>query len=141
MTVTTTAAYTIMLAAFVYLLYDRGGPYFAPPVTIVDHLAPWKHNAHDALLVIPEVRPLIPPGARVACFRPENGKYTYDTGSFHTAVAMLPHQVVVPPYAAAEGLPKETLPDYVIAVDQPFTDSDYKLDAEFPGGRLYKVVR
>ena len=56
--------------AFVNRLYTRGGPYFARPVTIVDHVGPQKHETRDALILLPKVRPLLPRGAHVTCFEP-----------------------------------------------------------------------
>jgi hypothetical protein len=132
----------LLLAFFAYILYDRGGPYFDRPATIVEHVLREKHDTRDALLLLEDVRPLLPRGAQVACFSPDKeGKFRNDTAAFHAAVAALPRQFVLPPFSAAEGIPKNTLVEYVVAVDNPFTHPDYKLEAEYPTGRLYKVVR
>jgi hypothetical protein len=132
----------LLLLAFVYVLYARGGPYFDRPATVVEHVYPKKHDTRDALLLLEDIRPLLPRGAQVACFSPDaEGKFRNDTASFHAAVAALPYQMVLPPFSAAEGIPKNTLAEYVVAVDNPFTHPDYRLEAEYPTGRLYKVVR
>ena len=132
----------IILLAFAWVLFDRGGPYFDKPATVVEHVYRKKHDMRDALLALDDIRPLLPRGAQVACFSPDKeGKFRNDTASFHAAVAALPNQFVLPPFSAAEGIPKNTMVEYVIAVDNPFTHPDYHLEAEYPTGRLYKVVR
>ena len=132
----------LLIPAFVYVLYDRGGPYFDEPASIVEHVTRQKHDTRDALLLLEDIRPLLPNGAQVACFSPDrDGKFRNDTASFHAAVAALPRQVVLPAFSAAEGIPKETLVEWVVAVDNAFTHPAYHLEAEYPTGRLYKVVR
>ena len=134
-------ASVLLLIAFVNILEQRGGPYFDRPATVVEHVSREKRNPRDALLLVPRVRPLLPDGAKVTCFKPLNGKWTLDIDSFHAAVALLPRQLVVPPFTAAEDIPKQDLAEYVIAVDDPLTNPFYRVIAEFPEGRLYKVQR
>jgi hypothetical protein len=134
-------ASAVLLIALVWIVYDRGGPYFERPLTVVDHEFRTKIDLRDPLIVLPQVRPLLPRGAKVACFRPLNGKWQDDTASFHTAVAALPQQLVVPAYAASEDIPRQNMADYVVAIDEPFTNPAYRLEAQFPAGRLYKVMR
>jgi len=117
----------ILLLACIARLYTRGGPYFERPFTIVDHVGPGKHETRDALLLLPKVRPLLPRGARVTCFEPGNRDTMPD---FLTAVGQLPQQTVVSPNG--------DLPQYVIAVRRPFTNTSYRVVAEFPEGRLYR---
>jgi hypothetical protein len=131
----------ILLIAFIHRLYTRGGPYFAPPATIVDHVGPNKHETRDALLLLPKVRPLLPRGAQVTCFRPVNGAQNYDMPNFFAAVGQLPNQAVLPPFVASLGSNRAELVEYVIAVRDPFTHPAYRVVAEFPEGRLYRVVR
>jgi hypothetical protein len=131
----------ILLIAFVNRLYTRGGPYFQLPETIVDHVGPNKHETRDALKVLPKIRPLLPRGAQVTCFRPINGAQSYDTPNFLTAVGQLPDQIVQPPFLAALDTPTASLVDYVIAIRDPFTHPAYRVVAEFPEARLYKVTR
>lgn len=123
------------------ILHARGGPFIDKPATIVEHVSTDKHNTRDALLLLPRVRPLIPRGAKVTCFRPQNGKWTYDIAAFSAAVGQLPHQKVEPPFTAGEDSPPQDLAEYVVAVNEPFTHPSYRLVAEFPEGRLYKVQR
>jgi len=131
----------ILLIAFIHRLYTRGGPYFARPETIVDHVGPKKHETRDALLLLPKVRPLLPLGAHVTCFRPVNGAQNYDIPNFFAAVGQLPNQFVLPPFVASLDTNRSDLVEYVIAVRDPFTHPSYRVAAEFPEGRLYRVVR
>jgi len=135
------AATLILLIAFVHRLYTRGGPYFVPPATIMDHVGPDKHETRDALLLLPKVRPLLPRGAQVTCFRPRNGQQNYDLPNFFAAVGQLPNQSVLPPFVASLGSNPSDLVEYVIAVRDPFTHPNYRVVATFPEGRLYRVVR
>jgi hypothetical protein len=118
----------MLLIAFVHRLYTRGGPYFARPETIVDHVGPQKHETRDALVLLPKVRPLLPRGARVTCLEPGSSDLS---PAFFAAIGQLPQQNVVSPYG--------TLPEYVIAVGKPFDNPEYRVIAEFPEGRLYKA--
>ena len=131
----------ILLIAFIRRLYTRGGPYFAPPATIVDHVGPNKHETRDALLLLPRVRPLLPRGAQVTCFRPVDGAQNFDMADFFAAVGQLPNQAVLPPFVASLDVSRADLVEYVIAVRDPFTHPAYRVVAEFPEGRLYRVVR
>jgi len=119
----------ILLTAYITRLFTRGGPYFERPLTIVDHVGPQRHETRDALVLLPKVRPLLPRGARVTCFQPGNRDTMPD---FFAAVGQLPQQTVVSPNGQ--------LPEYVIAVRQPFTNTSYRVMAEFPEGRLYKAI-
>jgi len=131
----------ILLIAFIHRLYTRGGPYFERPQTIVDHVGPNTHETRDALLLLPKVRPLLPRGAQVTCFRPLNGAEKYDMPDFFAAVGQLPNQAVLPPFVASVGTNPADLVEYVIAVHDPFTHPSYRIVAEYPEGRVYRVVR
>ena len=139
--VVVTAATLILFVAFAHRLYTRGGPYVSPPETIVDHVGPNKHETRDALLLLPKVRPLLPRGALVTCFRPVNGEQHDDMPNFFAAVGQLPDQTVLPPFVASLGSNPSDLVEWVIAVRDPFTHPAYRAVAEFPEGRLYRVVR
>jgi len=132
----------LLIAAFVMRLVTRGGPYFARPQTIVDHVGPGKHETRDALVLLPKVEKLIPRGAEVTCFRPIEGTANADdTANFYTAVGQLPRQQVQPPFTAMLTVPTGSLVEYVVAVGGPFDHPAYRVIAEFPEGRLYKVER
>lgn len=122
-------------------LYTRGGPYLERPETIVDHVGPHKHMTRDALVLLPRVRRLIPRGATVTCFQPVNGAQQYDPLNVLAAVGQLPAQKVLMPFSAGIDTPRQWLVEYVVAIRQPFTHPAYRMIAEFPEGRLYKVER
>ncbi len=132
----------VLLAAFIHRLYTRGAPYFEPPLTIVDHVGPGRHETRDALTLLPRIRPLLPRSAQVTCFRPNGlGEQNYDMPNYFAAVGQLPDQTVLPPFVAGVDVPRPSLVEYVIAVREPFTHPAYRVIAEFPEGRLYKVER
>jgi hypothetical protein len=134
------SASLLLVAAFAHRLLTRGGPYFDRPRTVMDHVSPFGHETTDALVVLPEFANLLPRGASVACFRPVGGEAAND-GNTLPAVGMLPRQMVVPPFAASLSTPTRELPDYVVALRDPFTHPQYELIAERPPGRLYRVRR
>jgi hypothetical protein len=131
----------LLTVALIIRLVSRGGPYFDQPQTIVDHVAPEPHETRDALLLLPKVAPLIPRGATVTCFRPENGEQHVDAPSYLAAVGALPRHTVWPPFVAALGIPRKELVEWVIAVRDPFTHPEYEVVAQFPEGRLYRLKR
>lgn len=135
------AATLVLFAAFINRLHTRGGPYMEQPQTIVDHVGPNKHETRDALILLPRIRPMLPRGAQVTCFRPVDGSENYDMQNFFAAVGQLPNQAVVPPFLAGLTVAPADRVEYVIAIREPFTHPAYRLVAEFPEGRLYKVVR
>ena len=132
----------LLVAALAGRLYTRGGPYFERPRTIVDHTGRAKHESRDALVLLPKVRPLLPRGAEVTCFRPVDGAAPAgDTDNFFAAIGQLPYHSVMPPFTAMADVPRKNLVEYVVAVREPFTHRDYKEIAAFPEGRLYRVQR
>ena len=132
----------LLVAALAGRLYTRGGPYFERPRTIVDHIGPVAHDPRDALVLLPKVRPLLPRGVEVTCFRPVNGAApAEDSENFLAAVGQLPYHIVDPSFTAMADVPRANLVEYVVAVRDPFTHRDYKEIAAFPEGRLYKVQR
>lgn len=135
------AATLVLFAAFINRLYTRGGPYAEQPQTIVDHVGPTKHETRDALILLPRIRPLLPSGAQLTCFRPVDGSEHYDMANFFTAVGQLPDQTVLPPFVAGLTVAPADRVEYVIAIREPFTHPAYRVVAEFPEGRLYRVVR
>jgi hypothetical protein len=116
----------------------RRPPYFSLPVTMVDHVGVFEHETRGALLLIPQVEPLLPRGADVTAFRPRDGRAWDDNGVYLTAVGLLPHQSVLPPWTAAPDLRGKQVTEYVIAVGAPFDHPSYAPVAGFPNGWLYK---
>jgi hypothetical protein len=135
------AAVVLLAAALLGRLYSRGGPYFARPLTIVDHTGPIKHDTADALHLLPRVEPLLPRGATVTCFRPHDGEQQFDMANYFAAVGGLPHQQVWPPFTASRDMKCKDVVDYVVAVGSPFVHPCFAQIAEFPEGRLYQAVR
>ncbi|SRR5260221_9713066 len=132
----------LLTAALLVRLVTRGGPYFELPDTIVDHVSRQKHETRDALVLLPKVEPLIPRGAMVTCFHPDNsGQAQYDAPNYFAAVGALPRHIVLPPFTAGPTVPRAELIDYVIAIETPFEHPNYHVVAAFPQGRLYKVDR
>jgi hypothetical protein len=131
--------------ATVARLWTRGGSFFETPQTIVEHVERPEREIGNPLraplLVIPRLARFLPRGAEVTCFRPLSGREQYDGPSFLTAIGQLPRNRVLPPFTAALETPRPQLIEYVIAIDGPFTHPAYRLIAEVPRGRLYKVER
>jgi hypothetical protein len=79
----------VLLAAATALRLKRGGPpYFARPVTIVDHVGPREHEVRAELLRLRDAAARIPRGATVSVI-PD------DVPHYLTAVALLPEHKVV----------------------------------------------
>jgi hypothetical protein len=125
----------LVLCAMLIVRYgDRRPPYFALPVTVLDHVDVRKHELRDALLVIPQAEPVLPRGAQATAFRPKDGQAWNDDAVYLTAVGLLPRQSVVPPWAVSAGGGVE----YVVAVGGTFEHPSYAPVAGFRGGWLYK---
>jgi hypothetical protein len=131
--------------ATVERLWSRGGSLFDTPQTIVEHVERPEREVGNPLraplLVIPRLAHFLPRGAEVTAFRPLAGHEQYDGPSFLTAIGQLPRNRVLPPFTAGLETPRMQLVEYVIAIDGPFTHPAYRLIAEVPRGRLYRVER
>ena len=143
---TVSIAVLLLTAATIVRLAARGGPYFQIPQTVMDHVdrldAPYVVNpTRTPLAVIPKLARFIPRRTEVTCFRPVFGREQYDVPSFLTAIGQLPRNRVLPPFAVSLDTPREQLTEYVIAIDEPFTHPSYRLIAQVPRGRLYRVDR
>lgn len=125
-------------AAAVLHLADRGGPYFARPSTVVDHVSRSGHETSAALELLPQVARLIPKGADVTVFRPKNGRAQDDHASYLTAVGLLPYHRVLPPFTAYHETSPKDLTQYVVAIGEPFDHPQYEVIAGFPEGWLYR---
>ncbi|HEX9161971.1 MAG TPA: hypothetical protein VF980_09730 [Thermoanaerobaculia bacterium] len=128
----------LLCVALIFVLRERRGPYFARPLTVMDHAGVREHETREALLLIPQVEPLLPRGAEVTCFRPRKGQAWNDDGVYLTAVGLLPHQSVLPPWTAGANLRGQQVTQYVIAVGAPLDHPSYAAVAQFPQGWLYK---
>lgn len=131
---------SLLLAALLAARYhERRPPYFELPRTLLDHPSPEEHEARYALIMIERARTLVPRGKEVTCFRPVGGKQQYDSGSFLSAVGLMPEHVVLPPFTASDDSNPPI--EYVIAVRGPFEHARYTRIAEFPEGAIYRAPR
>jgi hypothetical protein len=128
----------LLCAVLIGRFHERRAPWFGAE-TVLDHVAPEEHKARYTLLLLGKVRPLLPKGAYVTCFRPLNGKQQDDSGSFLTAVGLLPDQEVLPPFTASDDSNPPV--DYVVAVGGTFVHPKYTRVASFPEGALYHAPR
>jgi hypothetical protein len=128
----------LLSLALIRVYAIRRGPYFAQPRTVVDHADVREHETRQALILIPQVEPLLPPGGEVTAFRPKNGEAWNDDAIYLTAVGLLPDQSVLPPWTAGADLRRDQVVEFVIAVGKPFEHPSYAPVAGFPDGWLYK---
>jgi hypothetical protein len=113
---------------------SKGPPYFARPVTPLDHVhtSGGEHETAPLLRLCQRVAPLLPHGATVAVFQPSQAP-NFDTRHYATATGMLERQQVVSGRAVN--------PDYVVTIAEPLGNPAYTLVAEFPEGKLYQRMR
>ncbi len=128
----------LLAAALIQRLYAEGPPYLQWPRTVLDHVWEGHHPQRDVLLVVPRIEPLIPRGADVTCFHPRNGEVWMDETTYLVAVGLLPHQNVVPPYAANPDRAAKDLVEYVIAVGERLNHPGYAEVAMVKDGWLYR---
>ena len=114
----------------------RGGPYFAFPETIFDHVLRDPPATRDVILLARQVEPLMPPGSSLTVIEPALAP-DYDFTDYLAASGLLPRHRVLHP-TLAEG---EPWPDFVLAVGAPLQHRGYAVVREFPQGRLYAVRR
>lgn len=126
------AAAAIFAAALVHRYYSLGGPYFAFPETVSQHVAPEPFASDYAIRLVRKAEPLLPRGASVTAFQPSMQRT--DLSVPLTAAGLLPrHQVLWPDLSFR--------PDYVLAVREPLDAPEYRLIAEFPEGKVYRRIR
>src|SRR5205823_10235426 len=117
-------------AALIHHSYALGGPYCVFPATVQDHVAPRPFASRDVVLLARRAAEIIPRGATVAALQPSLAPNYHET-HWMTAFGMMPrHRVVAP----------ERLPQYVLAVREPFNDRRYKLITQLPEGRIYQLT-
>ncbi len=127
----------LLCALLIQRYYAAGGPYFRPPVTVLDHVYLGRHPQRHELMVVPKLEPLIPRGADVTCFHPKKGRAWNDDSTYFTATGLLPRNRVLPPVTAGADVPKSEAVEWVIALDEPFPDSRYLEIAATEHGWLY----
>lgn len=92
--------------------------------------------SRDVILLARAAVEIVPRGATVTAIQPSQAP-DYDVTHYLTAAGMMPRHRVVPPVFDAPG----ALPQFVLAVREPFADKRYRLYRELPEGRIYEVVR
>lgn len=131
------AAATLLAAALVHRFHQLGGPYFEVPETIQDHISRERAHGIDAILLSKRAATVVPPGATVTVIRPSQ-KPNYDPTHFLTAAGMMPRHRVLPQVVDVD---PADLPEYVLSIREPFEHPSYRLIAEVPEGKIYRVVR
>jgi hypothetical protein len=129
------AAVVIFAAALLYRYKSLGGPYFEFPRTVQDHVAPTMFASRDVILLAQAAAEIVPRGATVTAIQPSQAP-DYDVTHYLTASGMMPRHRIVPPAFDA----KDSLPQFVLAVREPFSNPHYRLYRELPEGRIYEVV-
>jgi len=129
------AAAALFAVALAHRFYRLGGPYFTFPKTVQDHVAPFIFPSRDVILLADRAAEIIPRGATVTAINPLEAP-NYDVTLWMTAFGMMPRHRLVPPK-----LDKAPLPQYVLAVREPFKNDKYRLMTELPEGRIYELAR
>ena len=111
-----------------------GGPYFAFPETVQDHVWPTQFASRDVIVLARHAATILPRNVTVTAIEPSLAP-NYDVTHFLTAWGLLPHQRVVPPKFDQE------LPQFVLAVRSDFPDARYRLHSTTPQGKIYEVIR
>jgi hypothetical protein len=125
----TVASATVMIAGFL----RQGPPYFARPVTTLDHFFPGgtEHPTAVFIRICERVAPRIPRGATVMVFKPSQAP-NFDTTIYATSLGVLSRlRVVAPPL-------RDPLPDFVVTIGESLDHPSYALVERFPEGLLYK---
>jgi hypothetical protein len=137
-TVVTFVAAAVLAVVLVRRYHSLGGPYFEFPKTVQDHVAPTFYPSRDVILLASAAAEIIPRGATVTAIQPSQAP-DYDVTLYLTAAGMMPRHRIVPQALTASD--PAALPQYVLAVREPFTNPHYRLFREIPEGRIYEVVR
>lgn len=124
-------AAAVLAAALVHRFYHLGGPYFDIPETVQDHVNATPYPSRDAIVMCRRGALLIPRDAVVTVILPSQAP-NYDPTLYFSAVGMMPHHRIVPPYFEAKEPPK-----WVITVREPLQRAEYRQHAEFPEGFIY----
>jgi len=136
-TVVTFVAAAALAIALVRRYHALGGPYFEFPKTVQDHVAPTFYPSRDVILLAGAAAEIIPRGSTVTAIQPSQAP-DYDVTHYLTAAGMMPRHRVVPPAFTASD--PAVLPQYVLAVREPFSNPHYRLFRQIPEGRIYEVV-
>lgn len=127
------AAVLVFAGATIHRFRWLGGPYFAFPETIQDHVWPARFPSADAIVLCRRAEPMLPRGATVTVLKPSEAP-NYDQTHWLTGLGMLPRQ-----HPVAQKI-DELQPDYVIAIHDELSHASYAKMATFPEGFLYRNV-
>jgi hypothetical protein len=94
--------------------------------------------SRDVILLSRAAADIVPRGATVTAIQPSQAP-DYDVTHYLTAVGTMPRHRVVPPVFDTPDT--AALPQFVLAVREPFSNKRYRLYRELPEGRIYEVVR
>jgi hypothetical protein len=130
------AVAAVLAAKPVHRFHELGGPYFVFPETVQDHVSPIRYPSRDVILLARRAAEIIPRGATVTALQPSTGP-DWDVTHWMTAFGMMPRHRVVPPPDLEHG----PLPQYVLAVREPFENRKYRLIDTFPEGRIYELAQ
>lgn len=136
-TAVTFIAAAVLAVALLRRYYSLGGPYFEFPKTVQDHVAPTFYPSRDVILLAGAAAEIIPRAATVTAIQPSQSP-DYDVTLYMTAAGMMPRHRIVPPALTTSD--PAGLPQYVLAVREPFSNPHYKLFRQIPEGRIYEVV-
>jgi hypothetical protein len=122
-------AAAIFAAALVFHFRELGGPYFARPQTIQDHVAvrPWP--SRDAIVMSRRAATLVPRGATITVIMPSQAP-NYDPTLVFVGAGLLPHHRMT-------SADLNERPQYVIAVRDALSDPAYRLQHQFLEGSIY----
>jgi hypothetical protein len=132
--IVTWAAAALFAVALVHRFAILGGPYFDFPRTVQDHVAPVPFASRDVILLSERAAEIIPRGATVTALQPSLAP-DYDVTHWLAAFGMMPRHRVVPPELTGAAMPQ-----YVLAVREPFSNPRYRLITELPEGRIYELM-
>jgi hypothetical protein len=130
------AASACFLLLSVRLIRSRGPIEWVAPSTVLSNSHPAQRNATPLLLFLRDVRPLLPPGARVAVIGPDARNDSAPLDDL-IAIGQLPRNDVVPFRGAVD----RTIPppEFLAVHLWDYSDDRYRVVAVLETGRLYEL--
>jgi hypothetical protein len=108
--------------------FARGGPGLAR--TIASNSSNSPKSAEDTLLLFEEATKVVPPGATITVFKPQNR--ADDKQVLRFSHGQLPYHRVVP---------QSELPDFIITLGAPLGDGRYEPVAHNDAGTIWRRTR